>query len=77
MSSTCWVDTAPETILDAEKWVFRSGSRTSGPSNAARRLRLRSRANRPTLRLAEVPEYGSGDAELSDDLERTAAATWS
>lgn len=76
MSSTCLLDAVAEAEPVADEWVFIAGRRTSGPSVAARTLRLRARTSRPVLRLADVPEYGSGDVELASDLDQAADASW-
>jgi len=76
MSSTCLLDAVAEAEPIRDKWVFVTGRRTSGPATAVRRLRLRARTSRPVLRLADVPEFGSGDVELASDLEQAADAAW-
>lgn len=79
MSSTCCLDFRADTDLDSENWVFLKPvqPRSTGPAaGAVRSLRIRSRSARPVLQLANVPEYGSGDAELASDLESVVEANW-
>ena len=60
-------------VDDDDKWVFlnRPDCRRLGLVGAVRALRSRAQDSRPTLELAEVPEYGSGDPELADDMQQS------